>query len=330
MNGSPRERAPDSTATSSGTVTPDTDGDASWRDLGDGLWLAAAWRRAGRSFHGETDSTPALLSDDELTLPDVAASPSEQGSPEVVPAGGMTGVDTRDLVLRTIEEARGGLPEAVLPRAVRPARRVVPLRLAKALRGLGRRVPSRHVNRLDEARTAENGLIDGLWIPYLEPVQERAFDLVLLVDSAPTMPVWGSTVSRLADEAVRSGAFRDVRTADVSLPGGAAPVLRWPGNRQADPAELLDGRGSRLFLVVTDGLAPSWAERGGRRTAGKALGGRPHGARPSAAYVSASPVLGLPLPGPAGRRGIRCTQPALPVPSRARRTRACPRPARCG
>jgi tetratricopeptide (TPR) repeat protein len=269
MNGSPRERAPDSTATSSGTVTPDTDGDASWRDLGDGLWLAAAWRRAGRSSHGETDSTPALLSDDELTLPDVAAPPSEQGSPEAVPAGGMTGVDARDLVLRTIEEARGSLPEAVLPRAVRPARRVVPLRLAKALRGLGRRVPSRHLNRLDEARTAENGLIDGLWIPYLEPVQERAFDLMLLVDSAPTMPVWGSTVSQLADEAVRSGAFRDVRTADVSLPGGAAPVLRWPGNRQADPAELLDGRGSRLFLVVTDGLAPSWAERGADELLGR-------------------------------------------------------------
>ncbi|MDF6046376.1 FxSxx-COOH system tetratricopeptide repeat protein [Streptomyces sp. JH14] len=269
MNGSPRERAPDSTATSSGIVTPDTDGDASWRDLGDGLWLAAAWRRAGRSSHGEPDSASELLSDDELPLPDVASAPSDPGSPEVVPAGGMAGVDTRDLVLRTIEETRAGLPEAVLPRGAHPARRVVPLHLAKALRGLGRRVPSRHLSRLDEARTAEYGLIDGLWIPYLEPVQERAFDLMLLVDSAPTMAVWGSTVSRLADEAVRSGAFRDVRTVDVSLPGGASPVLRWPGNRQADPAELLDGRGSRLFLVVTDGLASGWAERGADELLGR-------------------------------------------------------------
>ncbi|MFD9497977.1 FxSxx-COOH system tetratricopeptide repeat protein [Streptomyces sp. NPDC060035] len=268
MHGSPRERAPDSTATSSGTATHDTDGDSSWRDLADGVWLAAAWRRAGRVSHGDAETTPEGLSAEPESLTDVDAPPSDTGMPEVVPAGA-TDVDARDLELRTIEETRAGRPEGLLPKSPRPARRAVPLRLAKALRGLGRRVPSRHLNRLDEARTAENGLADGLWIPYLEPVQERAFDLMLLVDRAPTMPVWGGTVRQLAQEAVHSGAFRDVRTVEVSLSGGGAPVLRWPGNRHADPAELLDGRGARLFLVITDGLAPGWAERGADELMGR-------------------------------------------------------------
>ncbi|SCD67031.1 hypothetical protein GA0115239_10543 [Streptomyces sp. BpilaLS-43] len=59
MNGSPRERAPDDpTAASGGTATHDADGDASWQDLGDGLWLAAAWSRAGHTSTGEAETGP--------------------------------------------------------------------------------------------------------------------------------------------------------------------------------------------------------------------------------------------------------------------------------
>ncbi|MFF1460424.1 FxSxx-COOH system tetratricopeptide repeat protein [Streptomyces sp. NPDC058330] len=272
MNGSPRERAPDDpTAASGGTATHDADGDASWQDLADGLWLAAAWSRAGHTSTGEAETGPDRTPGRRPDLPaDVPAAPTVQGAPETVPAAStQPDVDVRDVALHTVETATTGRPETLVPHAPRPARRTVPLSLARALRGLGRRVPSRHEHRLDEARTAERGLADGLWIPYVEPAQERAFDLMLLVDDAPTMPVWSSTVGRLADEAVHSGAFRNVRTVDVALPDGASPVLRWPGNRNADPAELLDGRGSRLFLVVTDGLAPGWAERGADELLGR-------------------------------------------------------------
>ncbi|MFC8228106.1 FxSxx-COOH system tetratricopeptide repeat protein [Streptomyces sp. NPDC057287] len=268
MNGSPRERAPD-TSSASSSVLHETDGGASWQDLADGVWLAAAWHRAGRGADGGPASGEEPSPDGGADpLAEVAAPPvPAEGLPEIVPAG--SGLDFHEAEVRRIEERTHGRPESVLPHETRPARRGVPLRLAKALRGLGRRVPSRHESRLDEARTAENGVIDGLWIPYLDPVQERAFDLMLLVDTAPTMPVWDSALRQLSDEAVRSGAFRDVRTVDVSLPGGAAPELRWPGNRRADPAELLDGRGARLFLVVTDGLAPGWAEGGADELLGR-------------------------------------------------------------
>lgn len=276
MNGSPRERAPDVPASSSRTATQDADGGPSWQDIADAAWLAAAWHVSGRTSGQEPDTPERLSGEPEPDVPsDVAAPPSGEVSPDVVAAGSIMGIDPRELVLKAVEETRSGLPKTVLPAAPRPVRRVVPLPLAKALRGLGRRVPSRYLNRLDEPRTAECGLSDGLWIPYLEPVQERAFDLMLLVDNAPSMPVWSSTVRRLADEAVRSGAFRDVRTVEVALPGRGMPVLRWPGNRHADPAELLDGRGSRLFLVVTDGLAAGWAGREADELLGRLSAGGP-------------------------------------------------------
>ncbi|MFE4452491.1 FxSxx-COOH system tetratricopeptide repeat protein [Streptomyces sp. NPDC056796] len=269
MHGSPRERAPDTAPVHAGVLLDEADGDASWQDLADGVWLAAAWHRAGRGADREAEPRPEPLPADGPEPPaDVLAPPTVPDASEVVPSwSGL--VDPRDAELHSVHQRKNGAPDTVLPHEKSPVRRVDQLRLAKALRGFGRRVPSRHESRLDEARTAENGVIDGLWIPYLDPVQERAFDLMLLVDTAPTMPVWESSLRQLSDEAVRSGAFRDVRTVDVSLSGGGSPVLRWPGNRRADPAELLDGRGSRLFLIVTDGLAPGWAEGGADELLGR-------------------------------------------------------------
>ncbi len=261
MNGSPRERAPDRAFLTASTAGEKDEG-ASWQDLADSVWLMAAWHRAGRGS-ADPAGTPAPEPEDE---PDLTADPwvPPSGDPEateVVPAG-TTGANPQSTEIRGVSRRHQGRPESVVPFRPRPAPRGASLRLAKALRGLGRRVPSPHERRLDEERTAENGVLDGLWIPYLDPVQERAFDLMLLVDTGPTMPVWDRTLRQLSEEAVRSGAFRDVRTVDLSMPGGSDPVLRWPGSRRARPAELVDGRGSRLYLVVTDGLAAGWAQAG--------------------------------------------------------------------
>ncbi|MFD3586193.1 FxSxx-COOH system tetratricopeptide repeat protein [Streptomyces sp. NPDC058683] len=132
--------------------------------------------------------------------------------------------------------------------------------LARALHHLARRVPSRSSLELDEEATAEQGVVDGLWMPFLRPARVPAFDLVLLVDDAPTMRIWRETAGHLARAAEHSGAFRGVRTIRVTLPRTGSATLRWPmGRAVADPAELLDGRGGRIFLVVTDGLAHGWA-----------------------------------------------------------------------
>ncbi|WP_439333489.1 SAV_2336 N-terminal domain-related protein, partial [Streptomyces cahuitamycinicus] len=132
--------------------------------------------------------------------------------------------------------------------------------LARALHHLARRVPSRSSLELDEETTAEQGLADGLWMPFLRPARVSAFGLVLLIDDAPTMRIWEESAARLTRAAEHSGAFRSVRTIRVTVPRTGTAGLRWPtGRAVADPAELLDGRGSRIFLVVTDGLAHGWA-----------------------------------------------------------------------
>ncbi|MFD5127945.1 FxSxx-COOH system tetratricopeptide repeat protein [Streptomyces olindensis] len=132
--------------------------------------------------------------------------------------------------------------------------------LARALHQLARRVPSRDSLELDEETTAEQGLVDGLWMPFLRPSRVSAFELVLLLDDAPTMRIWEESAARLARAAEHSGAFRGVRTLRVTVPRTGTATLRWStGRAVADPAELLDGRGSRIFLVVTDGLAHGWA-----------------------------------------------------------------------
>ncbi|GAB2868192.1 FxSxx-COOH system tetratricopeptide repeat protein [Streptomyces deserti] len=132
--------------------------------------------------------------------------------------------------------------------------------LARALHRLARRIPSRDTLELDEEATAEQGLSDGLWLPFLRYARRSAFDLVLLVDDAPTMRIWEETCARLAQAAEHSGAFRGVRTVRVDVPRNGTATLRWStGRAAADPGELLDGRGGRVFLVVTDGLGHGWA-----------------------------------------------------------------------
>lgn len=121
-------------------------------------------------------------------------------------------------------------------------------------------MPSRVATELDEETTAERGIVDGLWIPFLQPALTSAFDLVLLIDDAPTMRIWEDTATRLAEAAEQSGAFRAVRVVRVSVPRTGTPtVRRGTGQAAAAPAELLDGSGGRVFLVVTDGLAHGWA-----------------------------------------------------------------------
>ncbi|WP_279571326.1 SAV_2336 N-terminal domain-related protein, partial [Streptomyces hainanensis] len=164
-------------------------------------------------------------------------------------------------------------PGASTRRPAPPA--AAPVRLAKALHGLRRRVPSRSRAVLDEERTARHGISDDLWIPYLRPAGETALDLVVLADDGPTMRIWDDAVAALGTEAERSGAFRDVRVVRLALPRRGEATLRWPGGRTGDPAELIDARGSRIHLVVTDGLGHGWAGPAADTLLGRLAAGGP-------------------------------------------------------
>lgn len=282
MDGTPRERAPDART---GTDGPSGDG-PTWREIADGVWLAAA-RRAAAPAAGEqcppTEDAPEEDPEDSKGAPerdpeqagDVTPPPSAPGGPsqtEAVPGANSatgslvtlpspsdrSGEDGPASLRETEADADAARAVPVLP-ATRRARRPAPLRLAKALHLLSRSLPARHRKELDEERTARYGISDNLWVPYLRPATEKAFDLVLLVDAAPTMRIWQQRISAIAVEAARSGAFRDVRTARLELPANGRARLRWPGEGTGDPAEVIDARGSRVHLLVTDGLAHGWA-----------------------------------------------------------------------
>ncbi|RAG83774.1 tetratricopeptide repeat protein [Streptacidiphilus pinicola] len=131
--------------------------------------------------------------------------------------------------------------------------------LARALRVLRRDVPDSLRQELDEERTAERGMADDLWLPYTRRRCRRALELLLFVDTAPTMAPWAQVVAQIAEQAVWSGAFRDVRMLRLEVPEHGAAVLRHAGGGVGDPSEALGPAGSQLYLVVTDGLAPGWA-----------------------------------------------------------------------
>ncbi|WP_437095324.1 FxSxx-COOH system tetratricopeptide repeat protein [Streptomyces sp. enrichment culture] len=191
------------------------------------------------------------------TEPPAPADAGGAPGPELVPAPADGRLSPHPEGTGTLHVGRPLLPDANLPQHG-PGRRTA--LLARALHQLARRVPSRDTLELDEEATAEQGVADGMWMPFLRPVRTSAFDLVLLADDAPTMRIWEETVAGLAEAAEHSGAFRSVRTLRLTLPRTGTATLRWTsGGTVADPAELLDGRGGRVFLVVTDGLAHGWA-----------------------------------------------------------------------
>jgi len=139
-----------------------------------------------------------------------------------------------------------------------------PLAIARAIRPLMRKVPSRTETILDEEATARQIAEKNIWIPVLEPAPERWLELALVIEESSSLPIWQETITELQTLLERQGAFRDVRTwrlnADTDeslylLPGqGSAPLKQRPRN----PKELIDPSGRRLILLVSDCVSDIW------------------------------------------------------------------------
>ncbi|MBA4862444.1 tetratricopeptide repeat protein [Streptomyces sp. PSKA54] len=274
MNGFPRERSPGPgegdtgravpsahpPRTPAGHATPDAPESAPhWQELADAVWLAAYWDSRGHTpGSGEAEAPPPLPPSEPGPppgpMPDIPYTPPLPDTGTVPPP--VPDADPEGPLTLRLDRPRLPMPDSDRPA---PARRTA--LLARSLHRVGRRVPSRTALELDEVLTAERALADDLWLPYFRRAEDTAFDLVLLVDDAPTMRIWDEDLARLTSAAEASGAFRDVRPVKVVLPTEGAPSLRWDTTSGADPAELLDGSGTRIFLVVTDGLAHGWAGR---------------------------------------------------------------------
>ncbi|MEU1176429.1 FxSxx-COOH system tetratricopeptide repeat protein [Streptomyces sp. NPDC005820] len=254
--------------------------DPDWRDLADAAWLADFWLRSDRSSPPLTpiepgpevrqaDAPPAPEPDRgplEAAEPEAADGPGPVPAAELLPSPSTPGTfltPSAELSGEGSSTALRHVTPAVLPvdsvLARRPVARDVAL-MAQALHRMARRVPSRKVKIVDEVVTAEHSLGEGgCLLPVLVPAQETVFDLVVLIDAAPTMPVWERHWRSLVLAAQQCGAFRDVRLARVSVGPSGQPVLLWPSGARSHPGELVDSQGTRVHLVVTDGLAHGWA-----------------------------------------------------------------------
>ncbi|MGP4114235.1 FxSxx-COOH system tetratricopeptide repeat protein [Streptomyces sp. 4N509B] len=273
MDDLPRERSPATHDAVDGSL-----GDGlTWWEMADGVWLAAAraslaplpagsgdpplepeWSPKGSPHQGSARPNGAAEST-SLTADESTSRPPRLGvrGPVSVsePVLGDTGEESPSSILIPAVTYDADVPV----RPPMPVRRTTQPRLARAMHRLARSVAASDRDELDEERTARHGISDGLWLPYLRPATEKALDLVLLVDAAPTMRIWEDRVAAIVVEAARSGAFRDVRTVRLEVPRQGRARLRWSGDRAGNPAELLDVRGSRVHLLVTDGLAHGWA-----------------------------------------------------------------------
>ncbi|MPY34081.1 hypothetical protein FNH09_23380 [Streptomyces adustus] len=240
--------------------------------LADALWLA---ERLGPSAPplGSSEGTAVVTTPDSVSE---AADGSLWEEPPPVPGS----AGPRPLVPSTGPGPRNGLLYLPEPRpspgdagsgAVRlraPAALPQRAALARSLRPLTRRVPSRTATVLDEEATVEGIVETAQWSPVLRPAPSRWLDLVLVVDDSVSMTLWRETIQEFLSLLGSVGAFRSVQhwllpTEEIASHG---IVLRPPtagaGERLGDrsPLEIVDPTGRRVVLVASDCVSPSWAD----------------------------------------------------------------------
>ncbi|PSB57442.1 hypothetical protein C7B61_19900, partial [filamentous cyanobacterium CCP1] len=159
------------------------------------------------------------------------------------------------------------LPEQGLPIQVRAAPSLQDARsIARSLRPLRRKAPSRTQSVLDEIATVNRIAAQDVWMPVLKPAPERWLDLELVIESSQFSFIWQSTLDEFQQILERQGAFRDVRTWCVQ--GVEEGQLHLVPKQQTftqqtqfrSPKELIDASGRRLVLYVSDCRSPVWRQ----------------------------------------------------------------------
>lgn len=141
------------------------------------------------------------------------------------------------------------------------------LAISRAFRPLARRIPSTTQFILDELKTAhQSAEINGLLTVVQKPVSRRWLDIALIVDHWPSMDIWRKTVVEYQHLLEHQGAFNNIQVWSVftepedgslQLRAGLGMVETSPQIR--DPRELIDPKGERLILILSDCVSPAWS-----------------------------------------------------------------------
>lgn len=137
--------------------------------------------------------------------------------------------------------------------------------LAKALRPLMLKVPSRVATVFDAEATTEQIAEQGIWSAVMAPAPERWFDLAIVIEQSRSTPIWRDTLAELKLLTERQGAFRRVSTWQVQGQGSRLNLLphwRYTEATQAtgQPKTLVDPAGRRIIWLVSDCTSPLWQQ----------------------------------------------------------------------
>ncbi len=241
-------------------------------DVLDALWLATRSRTL--SLYESVEAVPQTQSPvppQEDIVPDPA--------PEVTPAEDRTAPPTaqRSPVMEATApvyapgKVNTGEPALKASPVALPAGHALTgrLPLSRALRPFRQRWPSQHQRELDEERTAEmTAELHGQLHVVFRPVQERWFDVDVVLEDDPAIGVWRDTMKEFEQMLRDTGAFRDVRSWRLRMPATSVastksalgPLLETQsGSRR--PAYALGGTGvRRLTFFATHGASERWLD----------------------------------------------------------------------
>jgi formylglycine-generating enzyme required for sulfatase activity len=141
------------------------------------------------------------------------------------------------------------------------------LEIGRSLRPFMRKVPSSTRLILDEEATVTLSAETDTLMPVLIPESSYWLDVVMVVDESPSMIIWQETIAELKSLLERHGAFRNVQVWGFLFDRKRKKLRLHSGTGQGaihnatrNPQELIDPKGQRLILIISDYTAPFWHE----------------------------------------------------------------------
>jgi formylglycine-generating enzyme required for sulfatase activity len=233
-------------------------------DLADMLWLAQFIESESEVFSEEISSEIVDSSSTETNIiNDTNISSSE-------PTFNLYSNEESSSISQTTESSEPSqTDQKALPFPVPSAPAIrTRLDLARGLRPLMRKVPSRIRVDVDEEATVNQLAETRICVPVIRPTPERWLDLDLVVECSKTTVLWKRAIAELQHLMEYQGAFRTVRTWRLQAEEQSVQLFpRWNerlenrfSQRPRSIRELVDSSGRRLILYVSDCTSALWRQ----------------------------------------------------------------------
>ncbi|NET85711.1 MAG: formylglycine-generating enzyme family protein, partial [Moorea sp. SIO1F2] len=229
--------------------------DLTAREIAEILWLAVDLDQSEEPQQPSQSST--VSQEESQQPPNPTPDISEESSPEDIETPAE--VDLASSKPKKTKESREVIPIKV-PAAVALRNS---LALGRALRPLMRKVPSATETILDEEATVYQIAESNIWLPVLKPASERWLELALVVEKTSSTAVWKQTITELQHLLKHHGAFRDVRSWELTITETKVDLLPQTSTGGYDstphpPQVLNDPKKQRLILLVSDCISVAW------------------------------------------------------------------------